>query len=378
MAPLSRHFDRASAVPAAYKLLRAPLFRLDPETAHEVATAALGGLLALPALRSAARRAMRVDDPALRVTRWGIDFPSPLGLAAGFDKAGTLFNALGALGFGFVEIGTVTAEAQAGNPRPRLFRLPADEALLNRMGFNNPGAVAVARHLAATRIEPVLGINLGKSKVTPLEEATQDYLRSVDQLQPFADYLVVNVSSPNTPGLRALQDAGPLRELLHAVVERVRRNAPGGACPVLVKLAPDLSDEQVEQAVEIALEEGAAGIVATNTTVARSGLRTGAAQVERMGMGGISGPPVRARAQQVVSRIYQRTQGRVPIVGVGGISTADDAWARIRAGASLLQVYTAFIYQGPTMARRIQLGLLHRLRREGLESVEEAVGLDHR
>jgi dihydroorotate dehydrogenase len=316
-----------------------------------------------------------VDDPALATRVWGIDFPNPVGLAAGFDKAGTLFNPLAALGFGFVEIGTVTAEAQPGNPRPRLFRLPADGALLNRMGFNNPGAEAVAAHLAATRAEPVLGINIGKSKVAPLERATEDYLRSVDLLAPFARYLVVNVSSPNTPGLRALQDAAPLRELVGAVVGRVREaRGAAGACPVLVKLAPDLSDEQVEQAVEIALERGAAGIVATNTTVSRAGLRTAPERVEGLGLGGISGAPLRARALEVVSRIHARTGGAVPIVGVGGISSASEAWERIRAGASLVQIYTAFIYEGPGLVRRINRGLLDLMRRDGFRSVAEAVG----
>jgi dihydroorotate dehydrogenase len=345
---------------------------MDPERAHEVTTGALRRLLAPAPLRAALGGALRVDDPALATRVWGIDFPNPVGLAAGFDKAGTLFNPLAALGFGFIEIGTVTALAQPGNPRPRLFRLPADGALLNRMGFNNPGAEAVAAHLAATRAEPVLGINIGKSKVAPLEQATEDYLRSVDLLAPFARYLVVNVSSPNTPGLRALQDAAPLRELVGAVVERVREVTD--ACPVLVKLAPDLSDAQVEQAVEIALEQGAAGIVATNTTVSRAGLRTAPERVEGMGLGGISGAPLRARALEVVSRIHARTGGAVPIVGVGGISSASDAWERIRAGASLVQIYTAFIYEGPGLVRRINRGLLDLMRRDGFRSVAEAVG----
>ncbi|HET8656250.1 MAG TPA: quinone-dependent dihydroorotate dehydrogenase [Longimicrobiaceae bacterium] len=366
-------------MPGPYDLLRAALFRLSSESAHEVTTTALNTALAVAPLRSLTRAALAVDDPALRVRLWGIDFPNPVGMAAGFDKAGTLFNAVGALGFGFVEIGTVTAEPQPGNPPPRLFRLPADRALLNRMGFNNPGAGAVARALSRARIEPVLGINVGKSKVTPLEDATRDYLRSVDLLQRFARYLVINVSSPNTPGLRTLQDAEPLRALLGAVVARVRENAGlGPACPVLVKLAPDLSDAQVEEAVEIAVGAGAAGVVATNTTISRAGLRTPAAAVERLGAGGISGAPLRGRAQEVVSRIYRRTEGKLPIVGVGGIFDAEDAWARICAGASVVQLYTSLIYGGPMLPRRINRGLLVRLRRAGLRSIQEAVGLAHR
>jgi len=362
-----------------YRLLRAPLFGLPPETAHEVATGTLDRALAAAPLRAAVRRAMTVDDPALRVRLWGIDFPNPVGLAAGFDKSGTHFNALAALGFGFVEIGTITAKGQPGNPRPRLFRLPADEALVNRMGFNNPGADAVASRLSRTPIETVLGVNLGKSKVTPLEEATEDYLYSLDRLQRFARYLVVNVSSPNTPGLRSLQEAGPLRELLRAVVERARANA--GATPpppVLVKLAPDLTDPQVDQAVEIALEEGVSGIVAVNTTVSRAGLRTTAGMLERIGAGGLSGAPIRERAREVVSRIYSRTRGSVPIVGVGGIASAEEAWERIRAGASLVQLYTGFVYEGPEVVRRINRGLSERMRRAGAASLAEVVGSGHR
>lgn len=355
-----------------------PLFGLPPETAHHLALSVLDRALGTAAARAAARRAFSVDAPELRVSRWGIDFPSPVGLAAGFDKAGTSFNALGALGFGFVEIGTVTAEPQPGNPQPRLFRLPSDRALLNRMGFNNPGAAAVAASLRRSTIEPVLGINVGKSKVTPLEESAEDYLRSVDQLQSFARYLVVNVSSPNTPGLRTLQDAGPLRALLGAVVERVRRNAPAagatGPCPVLVKLAPDLTDPQVEEAVSIAIDAGAAGIVATNTTVSREGLRASVAHLESIGPGGISGGPVAARAREVVARIHATTGGAVPIIGVGGIFSAEDAWEMIRAGASLVQVYTGFVYEGPGLPRRINRGLLARMRREGARSLDEIVG----
>jgi dihydroorotate dehydrogenase len=361
-------------VPLVYRLLRAPLFRLPAERAHGVVTGALDRLLAPSSIRHAARRLLAVNAPELRISRWGIDFPSPIGLAAGFDKSGASINPLAALGFGFLEVGTVTAEPQAGNPQPRLFRLPADGALLNRMGFNNPGAAAVAERLRGTAIEPILGVNVGKSRVTPLDRATEDYLRSVRLLRPYAAYLVVNVSSPNTPGLRSLQDAGPLRELVGAVVEAVREPGAARECPVLVKLAPDLSDAQVEEAVEIAVGAGAAGIVATNTTISREGLRTPPAEVERLGAGGISGDPLRRRALEVVARVYRHTAGRVPIVGVGGIRTVDDAWERILAGASLLQVYTGFVYEGPGLPRRLALGLLDRLREHGWSTLEEAVG----
>ncbi|MDB4948442.1 MAG: pyrD [Gemmatimonadetes bacterium] len=364
-----------------YRLLRPLLFTLPAETAHHLATGALGAGLLTREARAVSRAWLEVRDPALAVDRFGIRFPNPVGLAAGFDKTGEHFNAMGALGFGFVEIGTVTAHAQPGNPQPRLFRLPEDGALLNRMGFNNPGAEAVAGRLRRSRIEPVLGINLGKSKVTPLEAATADYLRSLELLEPFARYLVVNVSSPNTPGLRTLQDAAPLRELLRAMRSRTAElaSAHGGEPkPILLKIAPDLTDAQVDQAVAIAVEEGTAGIIATNTTISRDGLRTSKEAVEAMGAGGISGAPVGRRAREVVGRIWRATEGRLPIIGVGGIFSADDAWEMIRAGASLVQVYTGFIYAGPELVRDVNRGLLRRLRREGLESIDEAVGLAHR
>jgi len=329
--------------------------------------------------RSASRRILEVNDISLRTKLWGLEFPNPVGLAAGFDKAGESFNALGALGFGFIEIGTVTAQAQEGNPEPRLFRLPKDEALLNRMGFNNPGAEAVAERLKQTPSEVILGINIGKSKVTPLERSTEDYLHSLELLLPFARYLVVNVSSPNTPGLRSLQDAEPLRELLGSVVSRARAlsGTASATPPVLVKLAPDLSDEQIDEAVQIALDQGVSGIVAVNTTISRSGLATSDGRLEAMGAGGISGAPLRKRALEVVSRIHQFTGGRIPIIGVGGIRSADDAWERIAAGANLVQLYTGFVYGGPGLVRKINKGLLRRLRKEGMASIQEAVGIAH-
>lgn len=363
-----------------YRLLRPLLFSLPAETAHTVVAGAMDAALGSRPARDAARALFSVDDPALRVSRWGIEFPNPVGLAAGFDKSGAYFNALGALGFGFVEIGTVTALPQPGNPRPRLFRLPEDGALLNRLGFNNPGAEAVARRLARTPAEPVLGINLGKSKVTPLEEATADYLRSLELLEPYARYLVVNVSSPNTPGLRKLQDAGPLRELLRALRARAGELATArgeAARPVLLKIAPDLTDAQVVEVVGIAREEGIAGLIATNTTISREGLKTPRAEVEALGDGGISGRPLRKRALEVVSLIHRETRGALPVVGVGGIFDADDAWERIRAGASLVQLYTGFVYGGPARVRDINRGLLRLLRREGFRSLEEAVGSAH-
>lgn len=351
-----------------YRFARAPLFSLDPEAAHALVVRGVRTALATSPARALARSHFSVDAPELRVRRWGIEFDNPVGLAAGFDKNGAAINPLAALGFGFIEIGTVTARAQPGNPRPRLFRLPADRALLNRMGFNNEGAAAVAARLRARSIEPVVGINIGKSRAVALEDAVADHLRSVTLLSPFARYLVLNVSSPNTPGLRSLQESEPLAELLDAVVLAAR------GLPVLVKLAPDLTDAAVERAVATAVDHGAAGIIAVNTTVSRDGLRTSSGRLERLGSGGISGAPLRRRATDVVALIRRATAGAVPIIGVGGIFDADDAWDRIRAGASLLQVYTGLVYQGPEIARTINLGLLERLRREGASSVHEVVG----
>lgn len=364
-----------------YDAFRPLLFALAPEQAHHAGTGALNAALATAPARALARAVYDVRHPALATEAFGIRFPNPVGLAAGFDKSGASFNALGALGFGSIEIGTVTALGQPGNPAPRLFRLPPDGALLNRMGFNNPGADAVAARLRRTRIEPVLGINLGKSKATPLEDAAGDYLRSLELLEAFAAYLVVNVSSPNTPGLRQLQDAAPLRALLRALRARGAELAAGRGGlprPILLKIAPDLSDAQVEEAVGIAREEGMAGIIATNTTVSRDGLRTPAGEVERMGMGGISGAPVRRRALEVVGRIWRTTGGALPIIGVGGIFSADDAWRMVQAGASLVQVWTGFIYQGPSIARDINRGLLARLRAEGAAHLSDVVGAAHR
>ncbi len=361
-------------MPILYRLARAGLFRLDPETAHEAVTRGLRGLPA-PA-RALLRSYSSARDPILRTRVWGIDFESPIGLGAGFDKSATAFNALGALGFGFVEVGTITARPQEGNPKPRIFRLPADQALLNRMGFNNPGAEAVAQRLGNSPIQTVLGINVGKSRVTPLEDAAEDYLESIERLEPFASYLVINVSSPNTPGLRTLQDPGPLRHLLRSV--RARRAAPEGRPPLLLKLAPDLEDRALDEAVDLALEEQVEGIIAVNTTTSRELRHTTTAEIDALGAGGISGAPLRDRAQAVVARIYGRTRGAIPIIGVGGISSAEDAWERVRAGANLLQLYTAFIYQGPGVIRRIEQGLGERLRAGGYACLDEAVGSAHR
>ena len=330
---------------------------------------------ALEPLRTALRRRLASEDPVLRTHAMGLTFPNPIGLAAGFDKDARAFPALTALGFGFVEVGTVTAGAQPGNPRPRLFRLPADRALINRLGFNNSGAAAARRRLAARRpTDGVVGVNVGKTKVVPAESAIADYERSVAMLAPFADYLVVNVSSPNTPGLRLLQAAEQLRPLLTSVQAAARRARPERPPAVLVKIAPDLTDEELDAIADLALELELDGIVATNTTVARPPLRTPADVVAGMGEGGLSGAPLADRSLEVLERLHARVGSRVVLVSAGGVRGAGDAWRRICAGATLVQLYTGFVYAGPLGPARIARGVAARTRAAGLRSVSEAVG----
>jgi len=318
------------------------------------------------------------SEKRLTQTLWGMTFPNPLGLAAGFDKNGVAASIWNYFGFGYVELGTVTEHPQPGNPPPRLFRLLKDEAALNRMGFNNEGSEALAQCLAKqAKRERKLpwGINLGKSKVTPLEEAAQDYSTSFLRLREWGDYFVVNVSSPNTPGLRSLQDSSQLSLILEAI----QTNNPDHK-PVLVKIAPDLTWEAIREVLTIATQYELAGIIATNTTIAREGLKTKV--LAKTGhpvseeAGGISGKPLRDRATAIIRFIYRETEGQLPIIGVGGIFTADDAWEKITAGASLLQVYTGWIYEGPIMARRVLTGLIQKLDEQGLNNLSEAVGIN--
>jgi dihydroorotate dehydrogenase len=301
----------------------------------------------------------------LESTVFGVRFPGPVGLAAGFDKDGTGLNTWGALGFGYAEVGTVTARAQPGNPRPRMFRLADDRALLNRMGFNNHGAGELALRLTRHTADVPIGVNIGKTKVTPPDGAVADYAESARLVGPLAAFLVVNVSSPNTPGLRDLQAVESLRPILAAVKAQTQT-------PVLVKIAPDLSDDDVDDIADLAVELGLAGIVATNTTVSRDGLVTPG--VDALGPGGISGPPVARRSSEVLRRLYQRVGDRLVLISVGGIETADDAWDRITSGASLVQGYTGFIYGGGSWARDLHDGLARRLHDGGFATLAEAVG----
>lgn len=353
-----------------YPLLRRLMFLIDPERIHHIASTAMRLAGYLPGLRHVVAKVFDIADPVLRQRVFGVDFPAPLGLAAGFDKSAEAINAWGQLGFGHAEIGTITGRPQPGNPAPRLFRLPADRALINRMGFNNPGAEAAAVALARWQPGPVripIGANIGKTKAVEVDDAVEDYRFSARLLGPLADYLVVNVSSPNTPGLRDLQAVDALRPILAAVLEEVK-------VPVLVKIAPDLADADVDAVADLAVELGLAGIVATNTTISRAGLQTPAAEVEAIGAGGLSGPPVADRSLAVLSRLYARVGGRLALVSVGGIETVDQAWERICAGADLLQIYTGFIYGGPVLVREINRGIAERVRTHGFASLAEAVG----
>ena len=348
-----------------YDALRQLLFLVPPERSHELVFAALRGVTKAAPVRRQLSRRLAPTDPVLASTVFGVRFPGPLGLAAGFDKDGIGLKAWGALGFGYAEIGTVTAHPQPGNPAPRLFRLPADRALLNRLGFNNHGAAQLASTLARHSADVPIGVNIGKTKATPPENAADDYRASARLVGPLATYLVVNVSSPNTPGLRDLQAVESLRGILSAVLAET-------STPALVKIAPDLADSDIDDIADLAAELGLAGIVATNTTVSRDGLRTPG--VDRLGSGGISGPPLAHRAAEVLRRLYGRVGDRLTLISVGGIETVDDAWERITAGASLVQGYTGFIYGGGLWAKHIHDGLADRLRAGGFTSLSDAVG----
>jgi dihydroorotate dehydrogenase len=359
-------------------LFRVVLRRVPAETAHRAAFALIraAGVLGTAGLL---RRCLGPHDPVLRVQALGLEFPGPLGLAAGFDKDARAVAGLAALGFGFVEVGTVTAQAQPGNPQPRLFRLPADRALVNRMGFNNDGAAAAAARLShrrpgrerrggragsgGRRAGPVVGVNIGKTRSVPDEQAAADYAASARAVAGVADYVVVNVSSPNTPGLRDLQAADRLRPVLVAVRSALDAvTGPARRVPLLVKIAPDLAGPDIDAVADLAVELGLDGIIATNTTVAREGLSSPAAEVAAAGAGGLSGPPLRTRALDVLRRLHERAGDQLVLIAAGGIETPEDAWQRLAAGATLVQAYTGFIYGGPLWPRRMHAGLARRIR----------------
>ncbi|QLG28241.1 quinone-dependent dihydroorotate dehydrogenase [Halorarum halophilum] len=348
----------------AYDLAKPALFALPPETAHGLTAQLMRAAQGTP-VEDAVRARYAVEDDRLKTSAFGCSFPTPVGVAAGFDKNAHVPRFLAALGFGHVEVGGVTAEAQAGNPRPRLFRLPEDRALVNRMGFNNDGADEIGARLAASDLPYVpVGVNVGKSKSTPLDEAPSDYLYTFERVGEHADYVAVNVSSPNTPGLRSLQNRDALEAILGELLD-------AGADTLLVKFSPDLPRPAIEEALAVVDDLGLDGVVATNTTTERpDSLRS----PNRAETGGLSGEPIEESATSLVRFIAERTD--VPVVGVGGVSDAEGAYRKIRAGASVVQLYTALIYEGPGLARDINEGLLGLLERDGFDSVADAVGAD--
>lgn len=334
--------------------LKPLLFVFSPERAHHLSTGALKSLISLPGMSFLLSRWFGVQDQRLHRRVFGLDFPNPVGLAAGFDKNAEYIDAFAALGFGFIEIGTVTPQPQPGNDRPRLFRLIEDEAIINRMGFNNDGLERIKARLLERKSKVIVGGNLGKNKWTPNESALDDYAQGFEALYPVVDYFVVNVSSPNTPNLRALQEKEPLETLLHGLqaLNRARTQSK----PILLKIAPDLNESQLDDVLDIVQKTQLSGIIATNTTLSREGLKSDPSRCAEMG--GLSGKPLRERATEVIAYLHRKSGGKLPIIGVGGIQSGEDALEKLRAGACLIQLYTGFIYQGPGLVKEINQKLL--------------------
>jgi dihydroorotate dehydrogenase len=334
-----------------YKKIVKPLFfKLSPERIHELVFKGLKVIFSFPFFKAICRKLFSYEHAALPVNLFGINFPNPVGLAAGFDKDAKGFEELSCFGFGFIEIGTVTPKPQEGNPKPRLFRLPEDQALINRMGFNNEGVEAMVRRLKNRPKNLIVGGNIGKNKTTPNEKAREDYLFSFKALFGLVDYFVVNVSSPNTPNLRELQEKGPLLDILQALQ---KENSGNGRKPILLKIAPDLTEGQLDDIIDIVRESGIDGIIATNTTIDRSALHMEKEKVEAIGAGGLSGLPLKEKATGVIRYLSERSNGEIPIIAVGGIFSGKDAIEKLQAGASLVQIYTSFIYEGPGIIKKI-------------------------
>jgi dihydroorotate dehydrogenase len=332
-------------------LIRPLLFRMDAEKAHHFATSVLKQTMQWSLSQAIAQKLFANSNPNLRRNVFGLDFPNPIGLAAGFDKNAEWIDELAAFGFGFIEIGTVTPMPQMGNPLPRLFRLPPDRGLINRMGFNNEGLDYVVSNLQKRKNKILIGGNIGKNKVTPNETAWKDYEKAFEALFPLVDYFTVNISSPNTPNLRELQEKEPLRQLLGQLQEQnQKKNKPK---PLLLKIAPDLTDSQLLDIVEIVKDSRFAGIIATNTTISRENLLTDKNRLEQIGNGGLSGLPLKNRSTEVIRFLKQHSEGKYQLIGVGGIFTAQDALEKLEAGADLLQIYTGFIYEGPSIVKKI-------------------------
>ncbi len=370
----TRYGPRSLVEGTVYRALIRPLLYLLPaEAAHHFTFACLRMLVAIPGVGGWLRRLLLLSSEHSQVRALGLDFPNPIGLAAGFDKDAIGYEALGALGFGFVEVGTLTGEPQPGNPKPRLFRLPRDRALINRMGFNNRGSADAVARLRRPR-RTIVGVNIGKTKAIGESDAIADYVSSATRLSALADYIAVNVSSPNTPGLRDLQATEKLRPLLVAVRKALDDACPTRRVPLLVKIAPDLADEDIDAVTDLAIELGVDGVIATNTTIGRDDLDSSPTQVARCGAGGLSGPPIERRSLEVLKRLRQRAGDRLVLISVGGIENAEQAWARIQAGATLVQVYTAFVYEGPFLPKRLATGVAKHVSEAGFAHVEEAIG----
>lgn len=334
-----------------YQLLKPILFLISPEKAHRLTVGLFKFLCAIPGFKFLFRANYVYKDDSLKRNLFGLTFDNPVGLAAGFDKDAEVIDEFSNLGFGFIEIGTITPKGQPGNEKPRLFRLQKDEALINRMGFNNSGMDAALERLKKRKSNIILGGNIGKNKVTPNEQATDDYLKSFHKLHDYVDYFVVNVSSPNTPNLRELQEKEPLKQLLKTLKDANQQKAVQR--PILLKIAPDLTDSQLDDIIEIVQEVKLDGLIATNTTIDRSGLKTDQKELDSIGMGGLSGRPVKKRSTEIIRYINQKSDGQITIIGVGGIHSAEDAIEKLEAGASLVQLYTGFIYEGPALIKRI-------------------------
>jgi len=341
-----------------YKTLLKPVFFLfNEETIHGFTSFLMSNIFSIPPIKSILKGLYVQKNSDLEKELFGLKFKNPIGLAAGFDKNAELFHMMDAFGFGFVEVGTVTPRSQAGNPKPRLFRLPKDEALINRMGFNNGGVEHMKKRLQTKKRNLIVGVNIGKNKDTPLEKAVDDYVYCFEHLFEEADYFVVNVSSPNTPNLRSLQDKEPLKNILSALNDL--NQAKSKPKPLLLKIAPDLTEGQLDDIIEIVQELKLDGIIATNTTISREGLNTSSERIDEIGNGGLSGKPVKERASQVISYIHKKSNGKITIIGVGGIQNAEDVKEKLAAGASLVQLYSGFVFEGPAIVKNILKGMVN-------------------
>ena len=341
-----------------FKLIRSVLFLFDPEKIHYFTAWLIRTTLSIPGMKTLWTKRFRLEDSRLKTKVFGIEFDNPVGLAAGFDKNASMFNDLAYCGFGFIEIGTVTPLGQPGNEKPRLFRLKEDAGIINRMGFNNDGVDNALKNLKIKKTKLIIGGNIGKNKSTPNEKATQDYIKSFNALFDVVDYFVVNVSSPNTPNLRALQEREPFTELLKSLQLENAKQAERK--PILLKIAPDLTDAQLDDIIEIVQEVRLDGVIATNTTISRDGLKTSNDRIESIGAGGLSGKPVKARSTEVIRYLATKSNKAFPIVGVGGIHSAEDALEKMDAGADLVQLYTGFVYEGPKLVKDINKAILAR------------------